>query len=93
MAHSREFVLTLSCPDREGIGYAVSALLYEAGCNSIDSQQFGDAGHAGSTGRLFMRVRFGAVGRDVESVVLARAMRWPVQHRVPVNGDKTRVFK
>jgi formyltetrahydrofolate deformylase len=40
-----------------------------------------------------MRARFGAVGRDVESVVLVRAMRWPVQHRVPVNGDKTRVFK
>ena len=93
MAHSREFVLTLSCPDREGIVYAVSALLYEAGCNSIDSQQFGDAGHAASTGLLFMRARFGAVGRDVDSVVLARAMRWPVQHRVPVDGDKTLVFK
>ena len=75
MAHSRELMLALSYPDREGIGSVVSGLLYQTGCNSIDSQQFGDAGHARSTGRLFMRVRFGAVGRDVESVVLARAMR------------------
>jgi formyltetrahydrofolate deformylase len=34
-----------------------------------------------------------AVGRDVESVVLARAVRWHVQHRVLMNGHKTVVFK
>jgi formyltetrahydrofolate deformylase len=33
-----------------------------------------------------------AVGRDVESVVLARAVRWHVQHRVLMNGHKTVVF-
>ena len=36
---------------------------------------------------------FTAVGRDVESVVLARAVRWHVEHRVLMNGHKTVVFK
>ena len=35
---------------------------------------------------------FTAVGRDVESVVLARAVRWHVEHRVLLNGHKTVVF-
>jgi formyltetrahydrofolate deformylase len=30
---SREFVLTLSCKDTKGIVYAVSGVLYQAGCN------------------------------------------------------------
>jgi formyltetrahydrofolate deformylase len=34
-----------------------------------------------------------AVGRDVESVVLARAVRWHVEHRVLVNGPRTIVFR
>ena len=47
-----EFVLTLSCPDRVGIVHAVAAYLHEAGCNVLDSQQFGDR----IAGRFFMRV-------------------------------------
>ena len=42
MPRSAEFILTLSCPDAKGIVYAVSGLLYQAGCNIIDSQQYGD---------------------------------------------------
>ena len=60
---SREFVLTLSCRDAKGIVYAVSGLLYQAGCNILDSQQFGDLpDEAGvhSTGLFFMRVHFEA---------------------------------
>ncbi len=34
-----------------------------------------------------------AIGRDVECVVLARAVKWFVEHRVLQNGDKTVVFK
>ena len=33
-----------------------------------------------------------AIGRDVESVVLARAVKWFVEHRILLNGDKTVVF-
>ena len=34
-----------------------------------------------------------AAGRDVEALVLARAVRWHVEHRVLVNGMKTVVFR
>jgi formyltetrahydrofolate deformylase len=47
-----EYVLTLSCPDRVGIVHAVAAYLHRAGCNVLDSQQFGDR----TAGRFFMRV-------------------------------------
>jgi len=47
-----EYVLTLSCPDRVGIVHAVAAYLHQAGCNVLDSQQFGDR----TAGRFFMRV-------------------------------------
>jgi formyltetrahydrofolate deformylase len=60
---SREFVLTLSCRDAKGIVFAVSGLLYQAGCNILDSQQFGDLPDetgVHSTGLFFMRVHFEA---------------------------------
>ena len=34
-----------------------------------------------------------AVGRDVECVTLARAVKWHAEHRVLLNGKKTVVFK
>ena len=34
-----------------------------------------------------------AIGRDVESVVLARAVRWHIEHRVLINGHRTVVFR
>ena len=55
-----QFVLTLSCSDAKGIVHAVSGLLYEAGCNIIDSQQFGDVLAEDATGLFFMRVHFDA---------------------------------
>lgn len=66
-----EFVLTLSCPDAKGIVHAVSGLLFEAGCNIIDSQQFGDVLCEDSTGLFFMRVHFDAPTHlaDVDALV------------------------
>ena len=55
-----QFVLTLACPDAKGIVHAVSGLLYQAGCNIIDSQQFGDLEGEDATGLFFMRVHFQA---------------------------------
>jgi formyltetrahydrofolate deformylase len=52
-----EFILTLSCPDRVGIVHAVAAYLHQAGCNVLDSQQFGDR----TVGRFFMRVHIETV--------------------------------
>ena len=53
-------ILTLSCPDRPGIVAAVSAFLFERGCNIEDAQQFDDR----ETGRFFMRVVFKGGGVD-----------------------------
>ncbi|SAI65770.1 formyltetrahydrofolate deformylase [Bordetella ansorpii] len=53
MQHN-DYILTLSCPDRTGIVYRVSGLLFELGCNILDSQQYGDE----ETGRFFLRVHF-----------------------------------
>jgi formyltetrahydrofolate deformylase len=33
------------------------------------------------------------VGRDVECLALARAVRWHVEHRVLLNGDRTVIFR
>ena len=60
MPAAQEFVLTLSCRDAKGIVYAVSGMLFEAGCNILDSQQFGDVQSSDSTGLFFMRVHFEA---------------------------------
>lgn len=50
----RTAILTLACPNRPGIVAAVSTLLFEAGCNILDAQQFDDT----ETDRFFMRVVF-----------------------------------
>ena len=60
MTSPHEFVLTLSCRDTKGIVHAVSGLLFEAGCNILDSQQFGDVLSIDCTGLFFMRVHFEA---------------------------------
>jgi formyltetrahydrofolate deformylase len=60
MPSPREFVLTLSCRDTKGIVHAVSGLLFQAGCNILDSQQFGDVLSSDATGLFFLRVHFEA---------------------------------
>lgn len=50
----RSMILALSCSDRPGIVSAISSLLFEAGCNILDAQQFDDT----ETGRFIMRVVF-----------------------------------
>src|SRR5690606_21828541 len=50
----KEYILTLSCPDRTGIVHAVSGWLLSHQGNIIDSQQFGDD----ETERFFLRVHF-----------------------------------
>ncbi|MEU8628685.1 formyltetrahydrofolate deformylase [Streptomyces sp. NPDC048669] len=65
-AASEQYVLTLSCPDKQGIVHAVSSYLFMTGCNIEDSQQFGDH----DTGLFFMRVHFSA-----DSPVTAEKLR------------------
>jgi formyltetrahydrofolate deformylase len=54
-----DFVLTIVCPDRPGIVYAVSGFLVEHGANIIESQQFDDR----LVDRFFMRIDFELVDR------------------------------
>jgi formyltetrahydrofolate hydrolase len=114
MKGAKEYILTLSCPDATGIVHAVSGLLYQAGCNIVDSQQFGDVQDDDATAHYVTpdldegpiieqdvaRVDHGdsidemtAAGRDVECLVLARAVRWHTEYRVLLNGHKTVVFR
>ncbi|WP_030898094.1 formyltetrahydrofolate deformylase [Streptomyces sp. NRRL F-5126] len=67
-APREQYVLTLSCPDKQGIVHAVSSYLFMTGCNIEDSRQFGDR----DTGLFFMRVHFSA-DDGAESVEKLRA--------------------
>ena len=71
MSQPQEFVLTLACRDTTGIVYAVSGLLFQAGCNIIDSQQFGDVQGEDATGLFFMRVHFLAPPHLASTAMLA----------------------
>ena len=84
----RELILTLSCPDRRGIVYAVARAIAEGGGNIVDSQQFGDPDES----VFFMRVHFADEGdgtlegwRDTFAPLAETyAMRWElhdVSHR------------
>jgi formyltetrahydrofolate deformylase len=85
MALDLQFVLTLSCRDTKGIVYAVSGLLYQAGCNIIDSQQFGDLEGDDATGLFFMRVHFEAPPQLADVATLQRLFAHTVeQHGMDV---------
>jgi formyltetrahydrofolate deformylase len=73
-SRAREFVLKLSCRDTKGIVHAVSGLLFQAGCNIIDSQQYGDLVGPGATGRFFMRVHFEAPPQLADVATLDRML-------------------
>lgn len=61
----KEYILTLSCPDRTGIVHAVTGWLLGLEGNIIDSQQFGDE----ETRRFFMRVHFSLpAGQEPEAL-------------------------
>lgn len=54
MTHAKDYVLTLSCPDRMGIVHGVSGLLLQHQGNIIDAQQFGDE----QSNQFFLRIHF-----------------------------------
>ena len=89
----RTSVLTLSCPDRPGIVAAVSTLLFEAGCNILDAQQYDDI----ETGRFFMRVVFarldGAQAQEAISAgIEALAQRFAMTINLSEQSRKKRVL-
>ncbi len=82
---SREFVLTLSCRDTQGIVYAVSGALYDAGCNIVDAQQFSDVQSSDGTGLFFMRVHFEAPESLADNESL-QALFKPVSERFQMDA-------
>ena len=71
------YVLTLTCPDRAGIVYAVAGLLVEQGGYIVESQQFSDL----AEDRFFMRVRFAVDGAGPGTLEGLRASFTPVAER------------
>ena len=67
-----EFILTLSCPDKPGIVYAVSSFLVQHSANIVDSQQFGQP----DDGRFFMRVHFSVPQPGRPTAELERDFSW-----------------
>ena len=64
------FILTLRCPERPGIVHAVTAFVFEHGCDIVEHRQFDDpVRHA-----LFLRTEFVASG-DADAAQLSAAFR------------------
>ena len=93
---SNEFVLTLSCADAPGIVHAVSGFLVEAGCNILDSQQFGDVQSDDGSGRFFMRVHFAAPDASTVATLdagfAATADRFAMETRIHSLAVKPRLL-
>jgi formyltetrahydrofolate deformylase len=55
----------VSCPDRRGIVANVTRYLFDAGCNIIDSAQYGDR----DNGRFFLRISFASeTGASLDAI-------------------------
>ena len=74
-----EYVLTLACPETQGIVHAVTGFLLEQGCDILDSKQFGSK----LDGHFFMRIHFAAVdnvsGRAVKADPAAELAGGPAE--------------
>jgi formyltetrahydrofolate deformylase len=68
----REYVLTLSCPDKPGIVYAVASFLVQHSGNILASQQYGES----PDGRFFMRVHFTVPAPGLPLADLERDFSW-----------------
>ena len=75
------FVLTLSCPDRPGLVFAVTRWIAESGGNILDSQQFTDT----SDGEFFLRVHF--------DVVAARTVADLTDSFAPVAAEHSMAYR
>lgn len=63
----RSYTLVINCPDRPGIVYNVSRIIFEHNGNILESRQFEDD----ETGRFFLRIVFES---DSEQAVMADAI-------------------
>lgn len=87
----RQFVLTLSCPDRAGIVAAVSNHLADRGGNIVEAQQFGDP----ETARFFMRLVFENATHDISRLdadFALFAQQWHMQWTMRDRHRRRRVL-
>ena len=86
-----EFILTLSCPDKPGIVYAVSSFLVQHSANIISSQQYGEP----DGGLFFMRVHFSVPPPGRQTAELERDFTWVAEsfHMTWKLNDKTARIK
>lgn len=75
---TQTYVLTLSCPDRPGLVYAVTRWIAEAAGNILDSQQFSDT----SDGEFFLRVHFTLPSNPTPEELSARFAELGEQHQM-----------
>lgn len=93
MAIADDHVLTLTCPDKPGIVYAVTAVFASHGHNILDLQQFSDP----VSRRFFMRVHFGPAAESATTEHLAGpletlAAEYQMAYDVRPTARKTRVL-
>jgi formyltetrahydrofolate deformylase len=82
-AAARQFVLTLSCPDRPGIVHSVAAYLHGSGGNILDSQQFADV----PANHFFMRVQVEMLGETPPDLSALRAGFLPIADEFGMDWD------
>jgi len=75
------YILTIICPDRPGIVFAVSQFLYEQQCNIVDSAQYTDH----FSGRFFMRIHFEQIEKPLQ-LALVEANFSSIQNRFQMDA-------
>ena len=84
----RNFILTLACEDRPGIVSRVSTLIFEAGGNIRDSNQY----HDPETNRFFMRVAVGLPADADEIAFDALAAEYDMNWLVRETSQRRKVL-
>ena len=84
----RNFILTLACEDRPGIVSRVSTLIFKAGGNIRDSNQY----HDPETNRFFMRVAFGLPADAGEIAFDALAAEYDMNWLVRETSQRRKVL-
>ena len=100
MDESNSYILTISCPDTVGIVAEVAGYLRDRQFFIEESSHYGDLDEGPIIEQTVERVDHThstedmvAIGRDVEAITLARAVRFHTEHRVFLNGKRTVVFR
>jgi len=89
----REFVLTVSCPDRRGIVHAVSGVVLDLALTILDSQQFADA----TSGEFHLRMHLAREGAplavgEVEAALRRVAAEYAMEYAVHDLARRPRVL-